>query len=80
MKGDTNSKSISDVDAKNCFEKLTKLELGVPNYQEVNSSDILNTQRRRLATISENHTDFDTLNQCLLAFADQAGLVINSVK
>lgn len=76
MKHDSNSSSISDSDAKKCFTKLTKIELGVPDYEVVKSSEILDTQRRKLATIPENHVDLAAINKRLLDFASQAGIKI----
>jgi hypothetical protein len=76
MVADNASKSITDVDPKMRFEKLTKSELGVAEFNTVNSDDILGTQRRRLATVSEDHPDFVHLKERLLSFAHTSGLVL----
>lgn len=76
MLPDSNSQSIVDVDRKVCFEKLAKLELGVPDFESVTSAEILGTQRRRLATIPESQIVFTELNGKLLAFAASVGVTI----
>lgn len=76
MHPDSQSQSIADANPKACFEKLAKLELGVPSFESVTSAEILGTQRRRLATISEGHPDFTEINAKLLSFATSAGLAV----
>ena len=74
MKKDEISSKIQNTDAKVCFEKLTKLELGIPDFEKAKSSDILSTQRRGLATISESHADLVVLKENLVQFARKVGL------
>jgi hypothetical protein len=76
MQQDSRSQSITDADRKVCFEKLAKLELGVPDFESVTSMEILGTQRRRLATIPDNQAVFAELNSKLLAFAASVGVSI----
>jgi len=76
QQSDDKSKSIVDVNPKVCFEKLAKLELGVPSFESVTSDEILGTQRRRLATIQETHPYFIEISTKLLTFAESAGLAV----
>lgn len=76
MVADNVTNSITDEDPKVRFKSLTRRELGVPAFQTVNSSDILNTQRRKLATISEEHAELIALKEKLLLFAQSAGLAL----
>lgn len=76
MKKTEQAGNIVDTDAKICFEKLTKIELGTPDFETVNSDEILGTQRRCLATIPESHSELNTLAQTLNAFAQRAGISV----
>lgn len=76
MQSDPISQRITDADRKVCFEKLAKLELGVPDFEKVTSAEILGTQKRRLASIPESHAVFTELNRKLLAFASSVGVSI----
>lgn len=78
MTADDKSSSLADADRKVCFEKLTRLELGIADYDTTNATDILNTQRRRLATIPANHPEFVALQDFLVSFARLAGLVVKN--
>jgi predicted ATPase len=76
MQSDSKSQSITDADRKICFEKLARLELGVPEFECVTSAEILDTQRRRLASIPDSQFVFIELNRKLLAFAESVGVTI----
>jgi predicted ATPase len=76
MQPDNKSQSIADTNPKVRFEKLAKLELGVPNFKSVTSADILATQRRRLATIAADHPDLVDIKTILLSFAISSGLTV----
>ena len=76
MSQDTNFQSITSTNPKDCFEALARLELGIPDFEPVNSADILTTQRRGLATIPENHMDLSSVNSILMEFANTNGLQI----
>ena len=76
MQSDDKSQSIVGSNPKTQFEQLTKAELGVPSFQSVKSADILGTQRRRLATIAEDHPDFAEIKTKLRIFATSTGLAV----
>lgn len=76
MKVDDVSATILDADPKKRFEILAKVELGLQGFQSVNSEEILGTQRRRLATIPEDHKDIVELNRQLLDFANANGAAV----
>ncbi|MFA6063060.1 MAG: AAA family ATPase [Gallionella sp.] len=72
MVADSLTKSIMDKDPKERFKILTMKELAAPDFLAVSSSDILSTQRRRLATIAEDHVDIAALKDKLLFFAQSS--------
>lgn len=76
MKADSITTHITDNDIKVRFEKLTRIELGVADYEPLKSEDILGTQRRGLATIPECHADLTELHERLISFAKSSGLNI----
>lgn len=78
MPADIQSGAITDADRKVCFEKLTRLEFGIAGYETPKSIDILSTQRRRLATIPENHPELVELKDTLLSFARSAGFPVDN--
>jgi predicted ATPase len=52
---------VTDQDYKTAFDKLARQELGLANFQPLDASDILSTQRRRLATIPVEHFVFEAI-------------------
>lgn len=74
MVADVTTNAIVAGDAKAKFEALARQELGIASYQNVDSNGILGTQRRRLATIDQNHTDLAALREQLLHFATSVGM------
>lgn len=72
MESNTKTQSIAGNDAKEKFKNLTRMELGLPHNANLNSEDILATQRRRLATIDPNNTYMKDLKNRLLEFANLA--------
>ncbi len=54
-------------DAKQRFAMLTRKELGLAEHEQVSSTDILSTQRRKLATIPDDNPDLIKLKGRLLA-------------
>ena len=75
MEVDAKTATIIEGNAKVRFEKLARLELGIPNYKKVDAKEIFATQCRRLATINENHVDLVALREQLLGFAKQIGML-----
>lgn len=67
MKKGSHSKTMNAGNAKECFVMLTKKLLGLADYEHVSADDILATQRRKLATISDNHPELVKLKERLLA-------------
>lgn len=67
MEKDAASEAIEEDDAKRRFAMLTRKELGLADHEKESSSDILSTQRRRLATIPDNHAELIKLRDKLLA-------------
>lgn len=53
-----NEPPIANQDYKKGFEELTRQDMGLKSFQPLDSSDILQTQRRRLATIATDHPVF----------------------
>lgn len=68
MLHDENSNSIDlAMGAKECFVLLTKMEFGLAAHESVNASDILATQRKRLATIPNDNSELIRLKDRLLS-------------
>ena len=67
MEKDAASETIEEDDAKRRFAMLTRKELGLADHEIVSSSDILSTQRRRLATLPDSHPELIQLKDKLLA-------------
>jgi hypothetical protein len=67
MKQDAVSEAIKEDDAKRRFAMLTRKEFGLANHEKESSSDILSIQRRRLATIPDDHPALIQLRDKLLA-------------
>jgi len=69
MQKDNFSKDIEseEVDIKERFVKLAKRELGLSDHEQVSASDILSTQRRKLATIPDDNSELIQLKERLLA-------------
>jgi len=74
MERDDVSSGILDNDAKSCFEKLTRIQLGTPDFESVTSDEIFGTQRRRLATIPVSHRELVPLANKLIEFARKVGI------
>lgn len=67
MKKGARSKSLEQHgDVKERFVILTRKELGLADYEEVHSSDILTMQRKKLATISDSNQELIQLKDRLL--------------
>jgi AAA domain, putative AbiEii toxin, Type IV TA system len=73
MEKSSNASTIEDAHAKKRFEKLTRIELGTPDFEAVTSDQIFATQHRCLATIPVHHVDLTALKNRLLEFAEKCG-------
>jgi len=60
---------IADNNYKHKFEKLTRSQLGIPEFEAVSSSDIFATQRRCVATISLDDPELCELRNRVVKFA-----------
>lgn len=74
MASDDMSMKIKGKDTKAKFEQLARAELGLASFEPISSSDILQTQRRRLASIPDADPDLVGLRCKLLDFARTLGL------
>jgi hypothetical protein len=70
MKADAKSDSLSDEpDFKKRFDLLTRLELGRSSSEDITSSDILQTQQRRVADLDVALLELTELLSTLEKFA-----------
>lgn len=63
----SNDIEAEEADIKERFVKLAKRELGLSDHEQVSASDILSTQRRKLATIPDDNSELTQLKERLLA-------------
>jgi predicted ATPase len=69
MRRDDDDNALADTPVKERFEQITRREMRVANFRSVTSADIFATQRRRLATIPEDHPSMVAIASELLAIA-----------
>jgi hypothetical protein len=62
---DSAAKKCDNTDLKCAFEQLTRIEKGKIDYESVSSTEILETQIRRLAAISVEHSDLSSVSMQL---------------
>ncbi|WP_155630523.1 ATP-dependent nuclease [Burkholderia territorii] len=67
MQRDVQDDAAAGLPVKQRFEQITRREMRVAEFRPVTSDDIFATQRRRLATIPEQHQDMTALANALLA-------------
>ena len=65
--------ALDDQPVKDRFEKITRREMNLAEFRPLTSVDIFSTQRRRLATIPEDHPDMTATANELLTIAGRLG-------
>ncbi|TNC77550.1 hypothetical protein FHI69_09465 [Janthinobacterium lividum] len=66
---EASKKGVIGKNYKQLFLKLTKIELGLEEYEKVTSTEILNTQKRLLALVSDDDEELVVLRKKLTEFA-----------
>lgn len=61
-------RGIEGQDYKDMFSALAKLELGLADYEDIKSDDILHTQKRLLSLIDDNNEQLVNLREALFGF------------
>lgn len=70
MQDDPFKKRCYNIEPKEFFKRLTGYEKGRMDYETVSSEEILETQVRRLAQISDNHPEIKNLAELLKEFLE----------
>ncbi|MHA3737847.1 ATP-dependent nuclease [Pseudomonas sp. Eth.TT006] len=70
MPEDQNTKKCGKLQPKERFNELTKLEKGLSEFEKTTSTEILETQIRKLALIKDNNPDLQAITNILKEFIE----------